>query len=277
MLSNSPGLDFGDSADKTRAADLIQVRQSIRLSSIMTPLPKLGLIVEEVVSEIRLQQSICTYLEPYEGADSLGAEKSRALTERRFETRLGGSLPFLVLGDQGVASAHCSNKPLLEFLSNLDRHSGRLVSFEGKIVGVIEDDSLERLPARIALMAEVWNVEQLLNELFAICLPDPLELPTLVEPRFLGTLRAGLNRAAKVGEQNFPLRYVDFAIKLHLLPVCLESSYDCAWLNEEADAIRSLRNVLAHFTPFGGCMSVARKARGLIRLRDILSERVSEL
>lgn len=176
-----------------------------------------------------------------------------------------------------LAQAHSSDRNLLAYIHGLSGHPVEFVSTGSEIVGLVTPYDLERLPVRTALFVQIIDVERLMGDLIMVRLPATADWETRIASHLSGKLRAGLSRASKNDSVGQPILSVDFTVKLDLLPHCFEGTHHALWVSKESDEIRELRNVIAHGAPFADVTQLPERVRHLLRLRRLISNRISEL
>ncbi|MDW4496359.1 hypothetical protein R5H30_00060 [Sulfitobacter sp. D35] len=267
--------------DDRHISDLKSVQGQLTLSHIMTPRehficcgadePAQG--VMERVSEVFDAVPVVESSDPTDiAAPILGLLHRDRIPFRNSTIRAADCADTSAL-----KTAHPLDRNLLVYINGLNGHPVEFVASGSEIVGLVTPYDLERLPVRTALFAQIIDVERLMGDLINARFPDTAAWEERISKRLSGKLQTGLKRAIKNESVGQPILSVDFAVKLDLLPHCFEGPHDATWVGKESDEIRELRNVVAHGAPFANVTQLPDQLRNLLRLRGLISKRISEL
>lgn len=268
-------------SDECHLSDLKSVQGQMTLSQIMTPREQFiccgadepAQSVFEHISEVFDAVPVVASNDPTDiAAPILGL-----LHRDRVPFRNSYARASACADTSALQKAHQSSRNLLVYINGLSGHPVEFVSSGNEIVGLVTPYDLERLPVRTALFAQIIDVERLMGDLIKIRFPDTTDWEARIATSLLGKLRAGIKRASKSDSVGQPILSVDFAVKLDLLPHCFEGTYDALWVSKESGKIRELRNVVAHGAPFADATTLPEKVRHLLRLRGLISKRISEI
>ncbi|MBO9452275.1 hypothetical protein J7426_18525 [Tropicibacter sp. R16_0] len=268
-------------SDERHLSDLMSVQGQLTLSNIMTPREQFiccsadepAHSVMERVSEVFDAVPVVASNDPTDiAAPVLGLLHRDSIPFRNPSARAADCADTSALD-----KAHPSKRNLLVYINGLSGHPVELVSSESEIVGLVTPFDLERLPVRTALFAQIIDVERLMGDLIKARFPDTADWEARIAAHLAGKLRAGLKRAGKNDSVGQPILSVDFAVKLDLLPHCFEGTHYALWVSNESDEIRELRNVVAHGAPFADVTQLPAQVRHLLRLRGLMSKRISDI
>lgn len=267
--------------DGRHIRDLKSVQGQLTLSHIMTPREDFiccsadepAYDVMERVSEVFDAVPVVDAKDPTDiAAPILGLLRRDRTPFRNSSIRAGDCV------DVGTVDAALPlDRNLLVYINGLSGQPVDFVASGSEIVGLVTPYDLERLPVRTALFAQIIDVERLMGDLINARFPDTAEWEHRIARRLSGKLQTGLKRANKNESVGQPILSVDFAVKLDLLPHCFEGSRDAIWVGQESDEIRQLRNVVAHGAPFANVAQLPDQLRNLLRLRGLISKRISEI
>ncbi|UWP90196.1 hypothetical protein [Aliiroseovarius crassostreae] len=268
-------------SDERHFNDLKSVQGQLTLANIMTPREQFiccgvnepALSVIERVSEVFDAVPVVASNDPTD----IAAPVLGLLHRDRLPFRNPSAKASDCVDTSALDKAHPSDRNLLVYINGLKGHPVEFVTAENEIVGLVTPYDLERLPVRTALFAQIIDVERLMGDLIKARFPDTADWEARIATHLVGKLRAGLKRAGRNDSVGQPILSVDFAVKLDLLPHCFEGTTDALWVNKESDEIRELRNVVAHGAPFANVTQLPEQVRHLLRLRGLISKRISFL
>lgn len=268
-------------SDQRHLNDLKSVQGQLTLSNIMTP---------------RHEFICCTADEPAQGAmeripevfdavpviDSTDATDTSApiiglLHRDRIPFRNKTICAADCADTSAITQAHPSNRNLLGYIHGLSGHPVEFVQEDGQVVGLVTPYDLERLPVRIALFAQIIDVERLIGDLIRERFPDTAEWERLIAPNLRSELQTGLERARGGESSGHAILSVGFGVKLDLLAHCFDGIRHNTWVKQERHEIRIFRNNVAHGAPFPDVMQLPGQVRNLIYLRKLISNRIAEL
>jgi CBS domain-containing protein len=164
---------------------------------------------------------------------------------------------------------------ILSFIRDGEAHPFRFVVSRAGVIGLVNLSDLQKLPVRAALFAMVTHLEMVMADRIRREFGSPDAWLARV-PEREGKIRKRYARAKKQGVFVEMLLLTDFADKVAIVESETAFSEANSMFNSEMEALRQLRNGLAHARDYANSAHKARQVCRIVRSMDTWIERLAK-